>query len=89
MSQVVHVIRSPQGDPLDAEILATLRALIAERGARRLVVPFGVSMSAIERAAAGSRVLRGTRALIVAGIERMRADDELPDVARLPRRVPR
>jgi hypothetical protein len=78
MSQSITIIRSPSGDPLDAETMATVRALIAERGARRLVYPLGVSVTAIDRAAAGGRVLRGTRVLIVAGLERMRATGELP-----------
>ncbi len=86
MNQPIIVTRSPTGDPLDADTLGTLRALVAERGARRLVYPLGVSVTALERAAAGGRVLRGTRALIAAGLERMRAAGELPDAAPWVRR---
>lgn len=64
------VTRSPAGDPLDAESLAALRALIVKRGARRLSVILGPSASALERAAAGARVLRGTREMIRAGLAR-------------------
>jgi hypothetical protein len=76
----IHVVRSPQGDPLDAEALATLRALLAEQSARRLTVPLGVSVTALIRAAAGMRVLAGTRALIRAGLEMVRAAGELPEL---------
>jgi hypothetical protein len=76
VSDSITVTRSPNGDPLDADTLAILRALVAERGARRLVTSLGVSLTAIERAAAGGRVLRGTRALIAAGLARMRLSGE-------------
>ena len=77
MRQSFTVTRSPTGDPLDAGTVEILRALIAEHGARRLVVPLGVSLTALERAAAGGRVLRGTRLLIASGLERMREAGEL------------
>lgn len=79
MKHSFTVTRSPTGDPLDSDTLATLRALIVERGARRLVVPLGVSTTAIERAAAGGRVLRGTRALIAVGLEEMRKAGEIAE----------
>lgn len=76
------VTRSPTGDPLDAGTVEILRALIAEHGSRRLVVPLGVSVTALERAASGGRVLRGTRLLIASGLQRMREAGELPDPGR-------
>jgi hypothetical protein len=76
MSFMVHVTRSPQGEPLDADTLATLRALIVERGARRLVVSLGVSHSTIERAASGGIILRGSRALILSGLQRLYTNGE-------------
>jgi hypothetical protein len=78
MRNTAHVIRSPQGDSLDAGTLATLRALLAEHGALRLSVMLGPSASALTRAASGCRVLRGTRELIRTGVERLRAKGELP-----------
>ena len=77
MRNTAHVIRSPQGDSLDAGTLATLRALLAEHGALRLSVMLGPSASALTRAASGCRVLRGTRELIRTGVERLRAKGEL------------
>lgn len=76
MKHSISVIRSPQGDPLDAETLATLRALVAERGARRLSVVLGPSASALERAAAGARVLRGTREMIRSSLARLLGEVE-------------
>ena len=82
MSHSITVIRSSTGEPLDSGLLAILRALIAERGrARRLTDSFGVSVTALERAAAGGRVLRGTRTLIAIGIQRLRDAGELPPEA--------
>lgn len=86
MSYSTAATRSPGGVILDLETLALLRALIAERGARRLVEPFGVSVTALERAAAGGRVLRGTRALITAGLERLQAAGDLAPVVEPERR---
>lgn len=86
MPPLVHLTRSPAGSPLEGESVATLRALIAERGARRLVVPLGVSLSTIERAASGGIVLRGSRALILAGLERMREGGALSPPAEQARR---
>ncbi len=77
MRNKVHVIRSPQGDPLDAGTLTTLRELLVEHGALRLSVMLGPSASALARAASGCRVLRGTRELIRTGIERLRTEGEL------------
>jgi len=50
---------------------APRRPLVAERGARRLSVVLGPSASALERAAAGARVLRGTREMIRGGLALM------------------
>jgi hypothetical protein len=86
----VHFARSPQGDPLDAESVVVLQRLIDRRGVRSLVGSLGVSVTALTRAAAGLRVLAGTRALIVAGLERMRAAGEVPEPeapATMPRRT--
>ncbi|HYF53044.1 MAG TPA: hypothetical protein VEA41_02170 [Salinarimonas sp.] len=58
--------------------------LISDRGARMLVYPLGVSVTAIERAAAGGRVLRGTRLLITMGLAEMKAKGELPKKAAKP-----
>lgn len=84
MNTTIQVTRSPQGDPLDADTLAVLRALPAERGARRLTVPLGISIPAITRAAAGMHVLAGTRAMIRAGLECLREAGELPDAPPTP-----
>lgn len=73
MDDSIHVLRSPQGEPLDGDTLRILRVLIAERGARRLLGPLGVSMTALTRAAAGMRVLAGTRLLIRQGLARLAA----------------
>jgi hypothetical protein len=89
MNPAIGTSRSPSGDPLDPEILALLRALIAADGARRLVYRIGVSLTALERAASGGRVLRGTSTLIAIGIDRMRAEGELPKEATTPRKVAR
>ena len=80
-------LRSPSGEPLDPETLETLRALIAADGARRLVSRIGVSLTALERAASGGRVLRGTRTLIAIGIEHIRADRALAEAPDRPPRV--
>lgn len=81
MESVKHEaqLRSPQGDPLDPDSMAALRALIAERGVRSLVVPLGVSITALTRAVAGMRVLAGTRALIRQGLAALR-ESERPRV---------
>jgi len=86
MKATIHLTRSPQGEPLDPETLAVLRALLAERSAGRLTVPLGISIPAIARAAAGMRILAGTRAMIHIGLDSMGAAGELPENAVPPRR---
>lgn len=59
--------------PLDEVDQALLRQLVGQRGATRLAGDLGVERGAIARAAAGDRVLAGTRRLIADGLERLRA----------------
>lgn len=54
--------------PLDAPSVDFLRQLIATTGVVALASAIGVHRTSIERAAAGSPVLRGTAALIAAGL---------------------
>ena len=68
--------RKPIGAPLDPGPLAELRARIVEHGARRLVMQLGVSLPAVERAASGGNVLRGTARLILDGLEKLRGDGD-------------
>lgn len=72
MRHVIQVTRASQGTPLDDELLAPLRALLVARSALSLSKEFGVSTTALTRAAGGCRVLRGTQALIRSGLEQMR-----------------
>jgi hypothetical protein len=79
MSNSLSVIRPGAGAPLDDETLEIVRRLIRERGsARRLVEVLGVSAPAIERAAGGGPIHKGTRLLIAMGLDRMRDAGELP-----------
>jgi hypothetical protein len=78
VTATIQVNRSPQGDALDAETLIVLRTLLADQGARRVKALLGLSIPALTRAAAGLRVLAGTRALIRTAIDRLDAAGELP-----------
>jgi hypothetical protein len=59
--------------PLDDESASALRDLILQHGARSLAQRLGVSREALERAALGVPVLAGTKSLLAAGLERLRA----------------
>jgi hypothetical protein len=70
--------RSPIGEPLAARELQALRAALGSRPPRQLGVEWSVSKTAVTRAAAGLRLLAGTRRLIADGIERLRVSGALP-----------
>ena len=63
--------------PLNPESQAILRELLAGRSALRLAELLGVEHGAVARAAAGARLLAGTRRLILDGLDRLRASGEL------------
>jgi hypothetical protein len=66
-------LRATTGSPLDPEALQALRQAVAKHGARRRVALTGASLTAVTRAAAGLNVLAGTKSLLAAGLERLRA----------------
>ena len=66
-----------RGARLDAHALADLRHLVVKYGPVALASRWQLSKGSVERAAAGARVLSGTRVLILTGIERMRLAGEL------------
>lgn len=71
MNHTTQIARAPKGDPLEPEALARLRALLVEHGIVRLSITLGVSTTALARAAAGLRVLRGTRELVRQGLDQL------------------
>lgn len=82
MNDSLHGIHSQAGSPLDDETQVILRTLIRERGsARRLVDVLGVSAAALERAAGGGRIHKGTRLLISIGLDKLRDAGGLPRAA--------
>jgi hypothetical protein len=67
-------LRSPTGVALEPAEQEETRALLKRLGARRFAVLVGISAAACIRASSGLRVLPGTKALILAGLDRLRAD---------------
>ncbi len=71
--------RPPTGTALDPETLTLLRRLLAgPRGAHEIAQMMEISDTALARAAAGARVHRGTRALILIALDRLRQQGGLP-----------
>jgi hypothetical protein len=69
-----------RGVPLDPATLAAVRSVVTTGGSRRLAEICGASRSAIDRAASGSPVLKGTAALLRIAVAQLRELGELPKV---------
>lgn len=68
MPHTTQTTRSPIGEPLAADEVEVLRAAIDRQAPRVLGARWGVSETAVTRAAAGLRLLAGTRRLIRDGL---------------------
>lgn len=67
--------RAPSGDRLPEAVRQQLSQALDSRDPRELGVLFGVSAETVARAAAGCRVMRASKAVILAGLQRLQAGD--------------
>jgi hypothetical protein len=66
--------RAPSGDRLSPEQRQRLSRALEAQDLRRLGQRFGVSPETVARAAAGCRIMRASRAVIVAGLDALDGD---------------
>ena len=77
MNEKAARARASQGEQVSPTVLETLRELYIEYGSMRaLAAALEVNEGACARALAGGHVLRGTHALLRAGIARLRGHGE-------------